>query len=249
MKAFGALVCVALLLTGFGAQATYVIDDFSSYVTPGSGSSATASTDGWTMKPTTGTGALSYTETGLSDVAGGSRITTVTSSSSRPGYTTATMSTSGTLAGLSVDNFVRTSSTLSLLYNGNGSGLDADLTSPGLNMFRVGFETDELGTAIPTTMSITVSDGTRTSTVTQTWSPPGELGPEGVQDYDFLFSSFDPLLNFNHIQSISFFYSSDRANDYRITYFGAVPEPVSMVMLGCLGAGMAVARKIRRKKS
>jgi hypothetical protein len=249
MRASGAMVCMVLLLVGFSAQATYLIDDFSSYTTPGSGSSATPSTDGWTMKPTTGTGALSYTETGLADVAGGSRTTTVTSSSSRNGYTTATMSTSGTLAGLSVDNYVRTSSTLSLLYNGDGSGLNADLSSPGLNMFRVGFETDELGTAIPTTMSITVSDGTHTSTVSQTWSPPGELPAEGVQDYDFLFSAFDPLINFNQIQSITFFYSSDRANDYRITYFGAVPEPISMVMLGCLGAGMAVARKIRRKKS
>jgi hypothetical protein len=28
-----------------------------------------------------------------------------------------------------------------------------------------------------------------------------------------------------------------------------VPEPISMVMLGCLGAGMAVARKLRRKKA
>jgi hypothetical protein len=29
----------------------------------------------------------------------------------------------------------------------------------------------------------------------------------------------------------------------------AVPEPISMVMLGCLGAGMAAARKLRRKKA
>jgi hypothetical protein len=29
----------------------------------------------------------------------------------------------------------------------------------------------------------------------------------------------------------------------------AIPEPVSMVMLGCLGAGMAAARKLRRQKS
>jgi hypothetical protein len=28
-----------------------------------------------------------------------------------------------------------------------------------------------------------------------------------------------------------------------------VPEPISMVMLGCLGVGMAAARKLRRKRA
>jgi len=37
------------------------------------------------------------------------------------------------------------------------------------------------------------------------------------------------------------------AGSYSWTLREKVPEPISMVMLGCLGAGMAAARKLRRK--
>jgi hypothetical protein len=55
---------------------------------------------------------------------------------------------------------------------------------------------------------------------------------------------------------IGFTVSGDTANNGFGSWNGSydfeltpVPEPISMVMLGCLGAGMAVARKLRRKKA
>jgi len=57
-------------------------------------------------------------------------------------------------------------------------------------------------------------------------------------------------IDFADIQAVQLTYDSGVSQDYRIITaleVDKVPEPLSMVMLGCLGAGMAAARKLRRK--
>lgn len=242
-------IAVMLFATAGGAYATYIIDDFSSYVTPGSGDDATAIPNGWMMEPTAATGALTYTESGLASVLGGSRSTTVTSTSPTPGWTVAILDTGDPGSGLLVDNNLHTSNTISLLYDGSGAGLGLDLTDPMLTMFRTTMDIDHLGYGIPSVMSVTVNDGTNSSTVSQTWTPPG-TPVQAVVNFDFLFNSFSPLIDFSHIESIRFDYSSDEGNDYAIlTSISAVPEPATLLILGCMSGGMAVARKLRRKKA
>lgn len=67
--------------------------------------------------------------------------------------------------------------------------------------------------------------------------------------------TIDNLLNQNWLQGgngLWTHFTQECGNDSLMGYysdFEPVPEPISMVMLGCLGAGMFGARKLRRKES
>jgi hypothetical protein len=94
-----------------------------------------------------------------------------------------------------------------------------------------------------------------------TWIAPGTTG--------YLSVDLSSAVNLNHASSIGFQVGTNvntptegdgtvpdgwGSNDQywigpgETLYFNAVPEPMSMVMLGCLGAGMLGARRLTRKK-
>jgi len=243
-----AMVLMVLGVAGM-AQATtvLVIDDFDVIMTPvpsPNSSGVTATGSGWAMQPTLSTSP--YLETGLdtAHVIGGSRLITVLPSADTG--TTATMNT--TLGKLSVNNEDGFTSLLNLLYNANSAGLSADLSAGEWIRLVGSLEHVDNGSSLGFTL--VDADGTSASNVIYGF-------PTQTQTFDFDFDDFNidvgggtVGLDLEHIASIQLTYQGDLSNDFNSVEgltVERVPEPISMMMLGCLGAGMAVARKLRRK--
>jgi len=255
------MVLLVLGVAGM-AQATtiLVIDDFNvaMAVNPGNLSGVQATpilptypSNGWVMHPTGST--APYLETGLdtAHVIGGSRLTTVT-----PSAGNGTSVTENTDAGrFSLNNDDGYSSLLNLLYNANGvvGGLGADLSLGDFIRLTGNLEHVSDGSSLG--FRLVDADGTSAFKVMD-WDPPYP-NVYGTLNYDFQFDDFSSDiggliygLDLHHIVSIEMTYQGDDSNDFHSVEgltVEKVPEPISMMMLGCLGAGMAVARKLRRK--
>jgi len=246
-------IVVAVVAVAGGAQAAYInIDNFSDYVTPGLGDSAIATPNGWTMSPVSPV-PLTYLEVDsladhLNNVQGGSRQTTVASSNNTPGASVATLAVGGATPGFTVANAELTTNHVELLYDRNGAGLGLDVS--GGEFFRTYMWSDTLGVGVPSVLSLRLWDLDSDYTVTHIWTPPGIVPIPNTFSVDFGFAQFMGGIDFANIQAIQLSYDSGISQDYRIITaleVDKVPEPLSMVMLGCLGAGMAAARKLRRK--
>jgi hypothetical protein len=74
----------------------------------------------------------------------------------------------------------------------------------------------------------------------QAWSPAGIL----VDNADFYYGGYG-----NHGSDPSYYHGGGWDIGPGTWNTAEVPEPISMMMLGCLGAGMFVARKLRGKRA
>lgn len=242
-KLFLAFAVLALLCLGASAQAVVVIDGFSDYMTPVVAPAMEWPSQGWEILPTTA--GQTYVETGLSGVVGGTRKTVLWSSSSVPSYSIdALLVTTAPDNSLGFANSTNSWSTVSLVYDANGAGLNLNASSG--TKFSADMWFDHLGNGRTSTLSMTVIDGmANTSTVSRTWSTYTIPNPN-PETYSFLFSEFAGI-NFGEIDSITLSYSSDNGNDwafYPISSDIAVPEPSSIIaLLGGLGSLLAFRRR------
>lgn len=231
MKRGFALLVALLLVTAVSATAfgdAFVVDDFTSTSDPSGAWSVDLGTPG-------GTTVVSQTaiETGLAGVAGGKR-TTVMVSNPNPTNDNVSMGLSGGLFQMSTANDGL--GQFSLKYE----GMNADVTSQVY--VNVAMNVDHLGSVVPSVMSVTLSDGTNTATVSKSWS---ELTTSGVMaDYKFDLSDFlaaSASLDLASIQSLQLDFLGDVACDLSIDSI-TIPEPATIALLG-LGAVALIRRK------
>lgn len=171
---------------------------------------------------------VQHTETGISSVLGSTRILQVTG---HDGYgDTVALFTNYDDGALTLNLGPTSTAEMSLIYNSGGTGLDTDL-STGTKL-SLDWDPDHVGFQQPTILSFTIDDGTRSASVTQTFSVY-ERPEREVLDFAFAdFLSVEPDLDLTSIDRIQFDYDSDLAND--AAFFGistdAVPEPTSLLM-------------------
>ena len=260
-KVLMVLALAAVILMPGVASAFLMVDDFTSVKDGISDPPAYY----WSLTPpatpVNTTNSVTKSETGLSDVLGGSRFTTA--------YTIPFWRTSPTPAqwvngGVSVDvwtgadagrtGFLFLSSAFTgtgafeLRYDGGGSGLNADFAN-GTAINAV-FNSDHLGFGKDTIMRLTLTDAVgHSAAVTHTWSPPAQ-NPSDYLNESFLLSAFTGV-DLHHISSLKLYYEGDRANDMTLdsisTDASAVPLPPSVLLLGTGILGLVGLGWRRRK--
>lgn len=200
------------------------------------------------------------TETGLSGVLGGSRRTDAYSHAyklSNGRWTNGNVSV-GVIPEAYDGDGVFTMSTgcsgigeFTLLYDGDGAGLDADLT--GSKFIAVTFDPDHLGFILPSRITLTLSDGTNAISSSKEWK--NNFRPEGDYTVQFPLGKFDRGssrhgLNLESISSIQLNYLGDVSHDMHLSSIytdgpiiaTAVPEPGHL----CLLAAMLLLGRRRR---
>ena len=200
---------------------------------------------GWDLYPelnqTLPNQTLTRLDTGLADTIGGSRFTSATQVNGDDPMNFQ-LGVGGGYLGFSLgagDGY----GTTSLLYDRNGQGLGADLSSA--QNIDVHFWADHFGCLKPSIMSMTLTDDlNHTFTETKVW-PTYMLVQAWRHEY-FPLSSFSGV-DTSHIWSILFYYEAGWANDLSFDSILAnttVSEPAT---LSLLGLGLLGLLNIRRK--
>jgi hypothetical protein len=220
---------VTVLAIGSAAQATIVIDDYSSPAA------------GWTLNAVTLGVPVTKSETGLSGVYGSTRDTVYTVSGTGLFGTSMTMG----YGWCAQNNGSSSWSKATLTYNGGGAGgLGLDLTSG--TEFSVDTWFDHVGNGKNSVLSLTLNDGSQTATVSKIWTTYQAIGDYGTETFSFTdFLSANPSLNLSSIDSIELYLETDMAGDYAMVTgltTDAVPEPATVFILG-LGALSLIRRK------
>lgn len=231
------LACLALCVCALGARAT-IIDNYSDYDPTGAGIYDTG--NGWTISaPVTGT---TIVETGIAGALGGNRTSTY--------YTAATFGSSSLqlihypgyeLA--AINNGASDYSTAVFSY----SGFSIDLTT-GTKLV-LDFDPDHLTYQKDAVISMTIGDGTDSSTVTyDTWDPsfqPGEpnYSPDRF-DLEFLVADYAGV-DITSITSISLSIETDLGGDYGLYGIStdAIPEPAAIGLIGLFTGGLYFVRR------
>ena len=201
---------------------------------------------GWSISPNAADSDVTVSETGLSDVIGGTRYTsaqwTATTGNSVAMYI-------GSWEGSTGFSFLNTGAgtnygTVSITYDGDGSGLYADFSDE--SKLRVRFDPDHLAFGKNSIMSVTLSDGTNTDTEVVSWLNPDDyVSQPGVLNVDFLLADYDGV-NLESIRSLVFSYEGDYSNDVSFQYIAAVPVPGAVWLLGSCLVGVVGLRKLKK---
>jgi hypothetical protein len=234
-----AMSVVAVLAISSAAQATIIIDDF------------TSPAGGWTLTTTTIGVPVTQSETGLAGVYGGSRDTVYTVGGMIGGTSWFGTSTSIEPGVWFLSNSTKSWSKGTLTYNGGGGagGLNLNLTSGTQFSFDALF--DHVGASKNSVLSLTLNDGLQAATVSKVWTSVDPI-PPAPQTFSFAaFLSGNPSLNLSSIDSISVYLETDRAGDYEIHVLSTdavVPEPGTIALLATGLIGL-LAYAWRRRRS
>jgi len=250
MKRTFSILAVLVVVSAFSASAfgeSFVVDDFTSTTDPSGSWSVDLGTPGGTT-----TESQTIIETGLAGVRGGQRTTVATSIpqtydyGSGPHTTNDNVSVSmwnGSYDGRSGFMYMSSSfdgaGQVSLRYD----NMNADLTGGSTDTFvNVAAKVDHFGNGIPSSMTVTLSDGANTASVSKIWT---EYTASNVwEDYQFDFSDFlaaNASLDLSSIQTLKFEFQGDQACDMSLDSI-TVPEPATIALLG-LGAAALIRRK------
>ena len=237
-RGFVILAALLLISTASVFGDAFVVDDFTST----SDSSGTWSVSLGTAGGTT-VASQTAIETGLADVAGGKR-TTVMVSNPQPYNSNVTM---GVLSEFGFSGRTGFFTMSTGIAGGRGQfttkydNMNADLSFG--DRVQVSMYADHLGNQVPTAMSVTLSDGTNSATVTKLWTE--YTGSSAFEEYDFTFEDFlaaAPSLDLSSIQSMQFEFVGDKGCNVIVDYIAAIPEPATITLLG-LGAIALIRRK------
>lgn len=241
LKILLAVALGAVMLMPGVASSILMIDDFTSVNDPSGYWSLSPS-----ATPVNTMNSVTKSETGLSNVLGGSRFTTASTipfwgyyyipSQWVNGQVSVDVWTAGTgFLFLSSGNFG--TGALALKYDGGGSGLNADFANGTTITAKI--LSDHMGNGIATIMRLILTDAAgHSAAVTRTWNPPLSYSV-GFNDYSFLLSNFTGV-DLHHISSIDLYYQGDCANDLVIdSIFTDAPLPGTLMLLGSGLAGLA----------
>lgn len=179
------------------------------------------------------TQSASETQTALSGVIGGSRYVGIEKISGLAGSTRnvtgAVDATNGQFAYISGNGVT---GTLTLAYDGNGSGLNVQLDA-ALDSFLVNFVDGDYGPTrtIPVTMTITAMNDA-TGSLTQTLSADSATAPNVLE---FAVSDFTNLaglnLATNNVKKVQVFFAPAATSaDFTLSSIQVVPEPSAAAM-------------------
>ncbi len=179
-------------------------------------------------------------ESGLNNVLGGTRQTSVTlTSAAFPGLDDLRINI---FVAPGVFDYTSTSEAtgqLGLLYDAGGAGLNADFSNQiGLNIDFLAFD---YGSAAALPITATMSDGVNTATLTLS------LNSVGAQSAFFSFGDFAGIgsLDLSAISSVSFEFDAGAGADFRISQINTIiPAPGAIALLGL--AGLVGVRRRRR---
>lgn len=218
------IAAALLLLPAVAARGGMVIDDFSDVASPSP----------WPMNMTS-PNVVSVTESGLTGVIGGTRLTTLS------GFVF-------DFAGLD-DIRATIAPQFGVLDYASSVGGDGDLLVAYVGQFVADFSGDaliqvdfagfDMGANMPMPVTVTIGQGAVTANLTQM------LTRAGPQSLAFNFSEFANLaaVDLSSITALTFNFNPGPGGDFRVSGISSVvPEPTTLVLL-CLGAGAIVRRR------
>jgi cysteine-rich repeat protein len=191
-----AMLGVALWSLAGSASAQTIIDDFSSV------GANTVEPPG-VVRNTLGT--TTVTDAGLTNVIGGVRTLTVTATAIGGGSPEVHAGVMPLAQVLDYSSTVLANGLVTLRYDANGVGLNADLSSGDGLQFSVVADLSSL----PYDVTVAISDGTITNSSTQT------IAVGGLQNVQFFYSAF-PTVDLTDVFSISVTFDPNLAGDLEV---------------------------------
>lgn len=231
MNCMRTAVCLAIV-AGLGtapASADVIFDDFSSVGDPNQWPVVILTID-----------SVDVFESGLSNVIGGTRHSTVRSTFlEEPGLDfvqAAIVPNFGMILDYSSTAGAR--GDWELRYDANGAGLNADFT--GITDIILDFGRFDFANGQPLPVLVTLSDGQNQASLTRS------LTTSGAQSLFFALADFGGigLLDASSLQSISVFLDPGVAVDFRLSRVFGVPSPGSLALL-TLGTVVVAGRRRR----
>lgn len=222
------LVVAAVWLLGTStARGGLVIDDFSDVSTP----------TPWPLSITS-PNVLAVTETSLTGVVGGTRLTTLSGFVFLlEGLDRVRATVAPNFGVLDYASSVGGDGDLRLAYVGDFS---ADLS--GDQFIQIDFSGFDLGMGVPMPVTVTIGHGAVTASLTHL------LTEVGSQSLAFNFSEFTGIsaVDLTSISAMDFRFDPAAGGDFRIGGISSVvPEPTTLVMLVAGAAAIAFRRRVR----
>jgi hypothetical protein len=172
-------------------------------------------------------GTTSLTEAGLTGVLGGVRETTVSmTSAANPGLDFLQATIAPALGLFDYNSSAGTDGSVSFLYDAGGAGLSAFFANQlGI---EIGFTLFDHAGGVPLPVTIVLTDGMNTATLTQSLTAPGG------QTLQFLFADFANIgaLGLAYVQSVEVILDAAIGADFRVSQISTiVPAPGSIALL------------------